>query len=519
MLQPMQPMGQQKPGMNMPQGPKPQMAPGQQTMPAGAAMQQGILPGGIASNPEDIKAAYGGTPQGQQKLKQAAGQGDYLSAIALSQILEEERERAASKAAPQQPGEKPQPVIDRMRDEAVELRRQDLEEQQAKRLGMEQRRSQGAMAQMIQNASRPQMQGIAQLPAQNVAEPTAMAAGGIIAFDNGGEVVEKVSEEVVRPVGANPYAGLSPREMSLRSATGLLGADRDEAERRKREEYMKFAGYTPEEKARQEKRIAEMEAYDREAYAPERLRNEGLVAFLTGAANTGGIGETLGRAGQSGLNYSNKMRELARQRTENRQKQAEAWDEAQRGARVKGYEAGEKEGKEVLTGQRTGATLAGDIMQSDTSRANAAMRTSGSGATNKALEDASQAVARDRVIQGYEKYIRDNSLEPGSSEYNKYFKMIEDRERAIYSAFKVPYPDYPQSESPAAEPKKEEGGFWSGLGNLISGVGKGAQNLQSGQAQKDMPIQPAKTKAQMVVGQMYNTSKGPARWNGTDYEQ
>ena len=35
-------------------------------MPAGAAFQLGILPGGIASNPEDIKAAYGGTPQGQQ---------------------------------------------------------------------------------------------------------------------------------------------------------------------------------------------------------------------------------------------------------------------------------------------------------------------------------------------------------------------------------------------------------------------------------------------------------------------
>ena len=50
MLQPMQPVGQpQKPGMNMPK------APGQQTMPAGMAMQRGILPGGIASNSEDIK--------------------------------------------------------------------------------------------------------------------------------------------------------------------------------------------------------------------------------------------------------------------------------------------------------------------------------------------------------------------------------------------------------------------------------------------------------------------------------
>lgn len=515
MLQPMQPMGQQqKPGTNIGM-PK---APGQQTMPAGAAMQRGILPGGIASNPEDIKAAYGGTPQGQQKLQQSAQQGDYLSAIALAQILEEERERAAAKSMPQEGG-KPAPVVDRMRDEAVELRRQDLEEQQAKRLGMEQQRSQGAMAQMIQQAARPPMQGIAQLPAPNVAQPKAMAAGGIIAFDDGGKVVEKVTEEEVRPVGANPYAGMPARKILQMKSTELVGADRDEAERRKREEYMKFAGYTPEEKARQEKRIAEMEAYDRQAYAPERLQNEGLAAFLMGAANTGGIGETLARAGQSGLNYSNKMRELARQRMENRQKQAEAWDEAQRGVRVKGFEAGAAEGKENLAGMRAGLGGLGDIVQADTSAANAAIRAGGSGAGNKALEDASQAVARDRQILEISKYMRDNSLEPGTAEYNKYAKMIEDRERAIYAGFKVPYPEYPQSESPVAEHKKEEGSIWSGLGNLIKNIGGGAQKLQSGQAQKDIPIQPAKTKAQMVVGQMYNTAKGPARWNGTDYEQ
>ena len=146
MLQPNQPIGQQAPqGM--------QRAPGQQTMPAGAAMQRGILPGGIASNPEDIKAAYGGTPQGQQKLQQAAGQGDYLSAIALSQILEEERQRAATKATQTTEGGKPPPVVDRMREEAVDLRRQDLEEQQAKRLGMENQRSQSAMAQMAMQAA------------------------------------------------------------------------------------------------------------------------------------------------------------------------------------------------------------------------------------------------------------------------------------------------------------------------------------------------------------------------------
>lgn len=514
MLQPMQPMGQQqKPGMNMPQAPKPQMAPGQQMMPAGAAMQRGILPGGIASNPEDIKAAYGGTPQGQQKLQQAAQQGDYLSAIALNQILEEQREKASALAAQNAEGGKPPTIIEQKQQEAVDLRRQDLEEQQAKRLGMENQRSQSAMAQMAQQAARPPMQGIAQLPAPNVAQPKAMAAGGIIAFDDGGKVVEKVTEEEVRPVGANPYAGMPARKILQAKSTELVGADRDEAERRKREEYMKFAGYTPEEKARQEKRIAEMEAYDRQAYSPDRLQNEGLAAFLMGAANTGGIGETLARAGQSGLNYSNKMRELARQRMENRQKQAEAWDEAQRGVRVKGFEAGTAEGKESLAGMRAGLGGLGDIVQADTSAANAAIRAGGSGAGNKALEDASQAVARDRTIQGLEKYVRENSLEPGSNEYNKYMKMIEERERAIYDAFKVPYPEYPQAQD-TPEPPKEPGIFSRMTDKFTSGLAA----LQSGQ-KSTQPLPMPQSKSQLVTGQMYNTAKGPARWNGNSFEQ
>lgn len=505
MLQPNQPIGQQAPqGM--------QRAPGQQTMPAGAAMQRGILPGGIASNPEDIKAAYGGTPQGQQKLQQAAGQGDYLSAIALSQILEEERQRAATKATQTTEGGKPPPVVDRMREEAVDLRRQDLEEQQAKRLGMENQRSQSAMAQMAMQAARPQMQGVAGLPAPNVAQPRAMAAGGIVAFADGGDVEPKVTEEEARPVGANPYAGMSPRAMSMKYATEQMGSDRDEAERRKREEYMKFAGYSPEEKARQEKRIAEMEAYDKEAYSPDRIGNERLFRALAGARGAT-PSEALSNYGIGSIDYGNKMRELVRQRMGDRQKQAETWDEAQRGARVKGFEAGTAEGKETLQGQRTGATLLGDILQADTSAANAAMRAGGSGAGNKALEDASQAVARDRTIQGLEKYVRENSLEPGSNEYNKYMKMIEERERAIYDAFKVPYPEYPKAQD-TPEPPKEPGLFSRMTDKFTSGLAA----LQSGQ-KSTQPLPMPQSKSQLVTGQMYNTAKGPARWNGNSFEQ
>ena len=475
MLQPMQPIGQQqRPGTNMPQ------APGQQTMPAGAAFQRGILPGGIASNPEDIKAAYGGTPQGQQKLQQSAQQGDYLSAIALAQILEEERERASAKAAQ---GGKPQPVVDRMRDEAVELRRQDLEEQQAKRLGMEQQRSQAAMAQMVQQGGRPPMQGIAQLPAQNVAQPQAMAAGGIVAFDNGGEVVEKLTEEEVRPVGPNPYAGMSPRQMGLEYARSQLGTNRDEAERRKREEYMRFAGMSPEEKAAQQKRLAELEAYDREAYDPERLRREGLAAFLMGAANTGGIGETLARSGQSGLNYSNKMRELARQRMEGRHKAASDIEEAQRGVRAKAFDIGAGEGKELLGGQRQGVAALGDIMQADATAARLAQ--SGGGAENRAQRMAAEDVARDEYINILKSELTDmrKAYKEGTPEYRAKLKQVFDREAAIYKKYPgaVP-PTAPTFEEKPEEPTKEESpGIMSGLSNMWKGISEGVQRIQQGQ--------------------------------------
>lgn len=472
MLQPMQPTGQQqKPGMNMPQGAPqgaPQRAPGQQTMPAGAAMQQGILPGGIASNPEDIKAAYGGTPQGQQKLKQAAGQGDYLSAIALSQILEEERERAAAKATPQEGGEKPQPVVDRMRDEAVDLRRQDLEEQQAKRLGMEQQRSQGAMAQMAQQAARPPMQGISQLPAPNVAQPQAMAAGGIVAFAKGGdmpvEVEEKTTEEIVRPVGANPYAGLNNRQIVEKYGREQLGTNRQEEERRAREEYLKFAGYSPEEKARQEKRIADMEAYDKEAYGPDRVSSDRLFYALANARGAN-PSETLSNYGISSINYGNKMRELVRQRMSDRQKQAETWDEAQRGARVKGYEAGTGQGKEVLAGQRQGIAGLGDVIQAETSASNAALRASGSG--GDAYAKASKLIAIDPTIRNLNKrleYMVKNG-EQDTPEYRQIQQDIADREAQYYEKYKVEGILPPPIKEPEVKPKDE--GNW--LTNLFSG--------------------------------------------------
>jgi hypothetical protein len=473
MLQPMQPMGQsagQKPGQNI-AAPR---NPGQQTMPAGAAFQRGILPGGIASNPEDIKAAYGGTPQGQQKLQQAAQQGDYLSAIALSQILEEERERAAAKAMPQEGQGKPEPVVDRMRNEAVELRRQDLEEQQAKRLGMENQRSQQAMAQMVGQAARPPMQGVAGLPAPNVAQPRAMAAGGIIAFEEGGDVERKPSEQEVRSVGADPYAGMSRRQIIDKAGRELIGMNQEEAARRAREEYVKHAGFTPEEKAAREKRIAETEAYDRAMYDPTKLQNEGLAAFLMGAANTGGIGETFARAGQSGLNYSNKMRELARQRMMDRQKQAEEFEDAQRGVRGKGFEVGQAAGLGALKARESGLKEFTDLEQAEIQAASA--RASRGSPEDQMYLKVLQRLDADQVYKEMAKKLA--MLDPESDEFKQQMQRLEDYKTTEMMKGGVKY--QPHQYYTAKPPEPEGDGILSGMWDAAKAlVGKSKYQQQT----------------------------------------
>ena len=493
MLQPMQPTGQQKPGQNMaaPQGmPK---APGQQMMPAGAAMQRGILPGGIASNPEDIKAAYGGTPQGQQKLQQAAGQGDYLSAIALSQILEEERQRASAKAAQATEGGKPPPVVDRMREEAVELRKQDLQEQQVKRLGMENQRSQAAMAQMVGQAARPQMQGIAQLPAQNVAQPKAMAAGGIVAFQEGGQAQNpptnqpQVDEQTIieimqrnpgisrdeavrlamgqslgapRPVGKP----LGLRQLVEQTGRGMAAKDPRTAEIEARENYMRYGGFSPEEKAAQEKRIANLEKFDEERYNPDDLRTERLFRSLSAARGMSGA-EALGNYGIASSSYQDKMRELERQKLIDRQKKAEEFMESQRGARVKGYEAGTAAAKGAREEQLGGVRELGDILTADI--AASTRGGGGMGATNKALEDARQQVATDPEIGVLKKQLIEGSYEVGSKEYNKLLQRIYQREADIYKAFGVQPPGTALPQAPE-EPPEKEGFSLSGIFSNIS---------------------------------------------------
>ena len=403
---------------------------------------------------------------------------------------------------------KPPTIVDKKRQEAVDLRKQDLQDQQVKRLGMENQRSQQAMAQMVGQAARPQMQGIAGLPAQNVAQPQAMAAGGIVAFEGGGDVnpptnQPQVDETVIIEImQRNP--GIS-RDDAVRLATGqglgeprpvgkplglrqlveqtgrqMIGRDPRTAEIEARENYMKYGGYSPEEKAAQDKRIADLEAYDKEAYDPGTMRTQRLLRSLSAARGMSGA-ESLGNYGLASSLYRDKQRELERQRMVDRQKKAEEFMEAQRGARIKGYEAGTQAGKGAREEQLGGIRELGDIL---TTEMNVATRGGGAaGIANKATEDASQAVARDRTIINLERFIKDNSLEPGTEEYDKIQKRIDDRARAIYKSFPgAVYPEFPAEEI-VAPPPKEEGGLskiFKNISNAMQSGDKSAAGLPEG---------------------------------------
>jgi len=470
----MQPIGQPaqpKQGINMPggmpQGGAPQ--PGRpQAMPAGAAQAATLLPGGITNSIQDIKDAYSSNPQ---RLQQASQQGDILSAIALQQILTEQqaKKRDMELKQAQQTGQSPLTVVEQKQREAVELRRQDLEEQQAKRLGHEQQQSQQAMAQFARNAARPQPQqqtGIASLPAPNAAEPRAMATGGIIAFEEGGPTPIE-DEAGDRPIGA-PVSQRRPTRAEIENlAWQRANINRADKEELARKQYARVADYTPEEKEAQNKRIAAMEEYDREAYDPERLKREELKAFLLGAANTGGIGETLGRAGGAGLNYSNKMREISRQRMEDRNKKSEDWLEAQRGVRVKGLDFGQKAGAESERTAEAGLTALSHMSNTDVQAAQQAAARGNP--EDKKLLTVLARINNDDRISGLLKEIEKNRIQPGTPQYEWYQTQIGNIRKAYFeeAGIKQPPVQLDYNTYPKDEEKKDSG--W----NFMEWIGGG----------------------------------------------
>lgn len=486
MLQPNQPLGQTpqpKPqglpmGANMPRpGGAPGMAPGAGSMPAGAAQASTLLPGGITSSINEIKDAYGNNPA---RLQQAQQQGDILSAIALQQIIEEQKakKRDMELKKAQMSGQ-PGTIIDQKQQEAIELRRQDLEEQQAERLNVENQRSQQAMAQMARQAARPQMPGLAGLPAPNAAEPKAMASGGIVAFAAGGEPSQVEIDEILRrnpglniqqaraiAMGQSPEpereVGAKPMgigALAEQTARRMVGTDRPLREAQAREGYMQFAGFTPQELEERKARMGKMQDFYEKAYDPEKIRQEELIASLVGARG-GTMGQTLASSGAAGLNYSNKMRELMRQRQQDLLKSEEDFASDIRGARKEAYKAGETAGKEVGDTTAQGLTGLASLFSTQTSAANAAAARGSKGdqAYIAVMAKANQNPEIKSLAKGME------MLNPDSDEYKMRAQKIED---IVARMMKEAGVNYTPQQIYTGPTKTEESG---GLGSWFKGL-------------------------------------------------
>lgn len=115
----------------------------------------------------------------EDKLKQRVQlSNDLLELIAYEQLTREKRQLMAAQQAQSGPPPNAPTIKEQKEKEALELTKQQL----AQQIG-------GGIQQKAMQQQQAMRQGIASAPgAQSAMPPQAMAAGGIVAFDNGGPV-------------------------------------------------------------------------------------------------------------------------------------------------------------------------------------------------------------------------------------------------------------------------------------------------------------------------------------------
>lgn len=216
MLQPNQPMGVSNQAATGPQAPKPAMPgmpqPGGQRpqgqMPAGQ-MLSGVVGGGLGSILDSVGNAYAGNPQA---LEQKGVSGDLLAALAAQRLkakMEAAKRELEMAAGGQQQSQPQKTVVEQNEDALMELTKQEMTREQAETMQQKQNQMQQGQQRLMQAAMQQAQPGIAGIPAPNVAEPRAMAAGGIVAFDDGGSVPFQGQDYEVDPrTGKVKYKGV-----------------------------------------------------------------------------------------------------------------------------------------------------------------------------------------------------------------------------------------------------------------------------------------------------------------------
>jgi hypothetical protein len=260
-------------------------------------------------------------------------------------------------------------IADAREKEVLDLTKQELAQQTTGAMRTQQSQQQQAAkdlvertAQMPKQSQSPMVQGVAGLQAPNMSTK-AMAAGGIVAFQEGGRAEDEVdpalNEEMMRFIESQRQAPAQarPRSESLaqRGIRTLIGTRTpDETFRQRTEEATRAIDYTPEERAIMQRQIADRAAMDESRYNPERTRSEALTRWLLGAGGRTGIGSVLGGAGAAATNYQDAMQKEARNALVDRQRQEAGIVDVSPAARMAGMKLGSEGERTAMTGLAQG---------------------------------------------------------------------------------------------------------------------------------------------------------------------
>jgi hypothetical protein len=416
---------------------------------------------------QDVQAkmdAYRGNPRG---LEQKYAQNKQLIDLLALQQLKSEKEAAVREMQMKMGGQQTPTVGDKLEGEVLDLTKQELAQNTTGAMQQQQAQQQQAAKQMVQEQAKqaaPMMQGVAGLQAPNMS-PKAMAAGGIVAFQSGGEPEYEEFQQLEERLRPQAPARPSGESLAQRGIRTLIG-DRTpqevftERERMARE----AANYTPEERATMERQLAEKKAMDEARYNIDRRRSEGLTRWLLGAGGRTGIGSVLGGAGASAVNYREAMDAQERNALVDRQKQEAGLVNVGPASRAAGMKYGTESEKNAIYGLAQGT---GDAVKLEQIQAAAAR--AGVSPDDKRITQAYQALNNNPEIRALLKTRESSTLPIDAPENQLINRRIYEiaapifRGRNLDPDLFIPKP--PEVNEPPPKPSRFEG-----LGNFIQGT-------------------------------------------------
>lgn len=372
--------------------------------------------------------AYRGNPDA---LAQKYSQNQELIDLLALQKLKSEKESAARDIQLKMGLGQMPTVADQREQEVMDMTKQEVAQQSAEVMQNKMRQRQEAIKQIAEN---PQMAGIASVPAPNIA-PKMMAGGGIVAFDEGGDVQQE-----------------SLMQLAQRGIRTLLGQSPQDVYARRKAEAAAEADYTPEERAARQRQVADRAAYDARYFNPEAERSRAITHGLLSAAGGTTPGATLARMGL-GIEGTREAAEIAnRQRLLDRQKQEQELIDIGPASRMAGLKYGSQAENYATQGLHFGTDAATRLLNTLESAATRGENAKTAAERMKVQQAEARFDANKKMIFAQ---MKEFGIEPGSPESAPYFQRINEIGRTIYERMQVPqyFVPEPAPGAPVVPPK------------------------------------------------------------------